>query len=74
MRRLVALEWACSRPLGKQRGEVEPFLRVCCSSTSNSFLELKLQGSRRGRGKTEVFLAVNMWKSEGCDPPKNRNW
>lgn len=47
---------------------------VCCSSASNSLLELELQGSSRGRGKTESFFAMDAWKSEACDLPKNRNW
>lgn len=44
---------------------------VCCSCTSNSFLELKFREVSRSRAKTEVFFAVSMWKS---DPQKDGNW
>lgn len=32
---------------------------VCCSSTSNSFLELKSREISRGRGKNQVFFALS---------------
>lgn len=76
VRRLLggfALEWACSGTLGKQHGKVKPY-ESCCSYTSNSLLELKFWGSSRDRGKSEIFFAVNIWKSEPCDPLKNGNW
>ena len=67
------MEGACGGTPGKQHGEVEPHGSLLFLYSS-SLLELKIRGSSRGRGKAEVFLAVNVWESEACDPLKSGNW